>query len=404
MTLHIEDPGCRPTNCLIVLPWGLEHSGGVNEVVINLHREFTKNSSIHTAFLIFQWNYPSAIYRDDSGRDIFHLRLRGLPQWGRNFVKEMVAFVFGFPNSLWQLYSLLKNNRIDIVNIHFPGYVALYFALLKKFFPNSFRFILSFHGSDVSAMELNSLYASIMGWVMQYADGITTPSLALADKIAELVPSLCQKAQCIYNGVDNVLFQSCKTDFPFLPAGLQNKPFILNIGSFEHIKGHDILLKAFSKLCERRGDLNLLLVGKRGRLTEQVKARIDNSGLADRIFVLENISHDHIPWLMKNAVFFVLPSRSEGFPLVLLEAGSARLAVIASRVGGIPELIQDGVNGLLITPEDPDQLATAMIRLMENDLLRREIAQNLFQTVSSNFSWEKTATEYARMLFSPRMD
>ena len=84
-----------------------------------------------------------------------------------------------------------------------------------------------------------------------------------------------------------------------------------------------------------------------------------------------------------------MPSLKEGLPYVILEAGLAGLPVIASNVGGIPEIIEDEKDGLLVPPANPEELAAAIKKLVENKILRENLAKNLMKKSPKNFRWKK---------------
>ena len=104
-------------------------------------------------------------------------------------------------------------------------------------------------------------------------------------------------------------------------------------------------------------------------------------------FVEENI----LKQLYNACDVFVLPSHMEGFGLTLLEAMAAAKPVVASNVGGIPELVKDGVNGILVNSSNPKELATALTFLLDNPKVARNIGSRNREYVAKNFSWEKTA-------------
>ena len=102
-------------------------------------------------------------------------------------------------------------------------------------------------------------------------------------------------------------------------------------------------------------------------------------GLAGRVHFLGQ--RDDIPDLLAALDIFVLPSHSEGVSLALLEAMAAGLPVIATAVGGLPEVVTDGVNGLLIPPQDPEALAQALARLLDDPALAKKLGENARQHV-----------------------
>ena len=103
---------------------------------------------------------------------------------------------------------------------------------------------------------------------------------------------------------------------------------------------------------------------------------------------------------LKNFDIFVLPSIKEGLPYVILEAGLAGLPVIASNVGGIPEIIDNEKNGILVSPANPEELALAIKKLIDDKTLRETIAKNLREKIQKEFSLEKMVEKTTKMIYT----
>jgi len=158
---------------------------------------------------------------------------------------------------------------------------------------------------------------------------------------------------------------------------------VLGISTWFHKerKGFDILFKAFSKLDEK---FVLLIVGIPEAIQEEVNQYAENLGIdRKRIFMPGYV--DNIWEYYKAMDIFLLPSRSEGFSLALLEAAAATLPLIASNIPGNDEFIEDGKNGLLFEIEYPNQLTEKINKLTEDKSLAKQIAKNAYQAVMSNY-------------------
>jgi glycosyltransferase involved in cell wall biosynthesis len=154
-----------------------------------------------------------------------------------------------------------------------------------------------------------------------------------------------------------------------VPPKREGRPRFLFLGQLVERKGIAVLVEAFARM---KVDADLFLVG--GNWEElgyprYVRGLIDSLRLGDRVH-LENHRGD-VAVLMRRCDVFVLPTLSDARPLSIIEAMSMGLPVIASRVGGIPTLVEDGVTGLLVTPSDPNSLAAALDRLAASPDLRR---------------------------------
>jgi len=192
----------------------------------------------------------------------------------------------------------------------------------------------------------------------------------------------------IYNGVDPTKFSSkrrkeAKKHFPML-ADIE-APKVLYLSRFIEKKGISILLKAISSILKRE-DVHFIFAGP-GK-----KPDFDKYGIPQQNYTfLGYINHEETPFLYALSDIFVLPSLYENFPISILEAMASEAAVVSTNVGGIPEMIASGYNGILIPPKDVDSLANALIQLIENDHLRKKIERNARKTILRKFTWRRTA-------------
>ena len=149
------------------------------------------------------------------------------------------------------------------------------------------------------------------------------------------------------------------------PSRIRSRgPIIGSVAMFRGSKGHDHLLDAFSRVHARRPDARLLLVGDGGR-REWAERLARERGLSEAV-VFTGFRTD-VPALLAAMDCFVLAStRTEGVPQSLLQAAAAGIPLVASRIGGIPEVVEDGVTGLLVPPEDPAALAAAIEQTLED--------------------------------------
>jgi glycosyltransferase involved in cell wall biosynthesis len=148
---------------------------------------------------------------------------------------------------------------------------------------------------------------------------------------------------------------------------------ILCVGTIGFRKGQTVLAEAFERISARYPDWNLVLAGHAAEpsLIRQIEAIRSRSHLETRIRLVDNLSDEAITELMRTSDIFAMPSLREGLGLSLQEALFHGCASVGSRVGGIPELIADGYNGLLVPPDNAEALAAALDRLISNKDLRK---------------------------------
>ncbi len=160
-------------------------------------------------------------------------------------------------------------------------------------------------------------------------------------------------------------------------------------GSRDPVKRVDLLLKAMPQVLERHS-LELNILGTGSRSNEYAKlARV--CGIEEQVHFLGHVDHGMLPKYYAAADLFVLPSRMESFGLVLVEAMACGLPVVATRVGGIPEVVEEGVTGLLVAPDDSRALAEAINSLLDDPQRMRSMGAKGRQKVMEHFTWDKVA-------------
>jgi len=158
-----------------------------------------------------------------------------------------------------------------------------------------------------------------------------------------------------------------------------SKAMLLHKGSWKYSS----LLESFAQIKKTLPDTHLIVIGT-GDLFDSLQQKKRFLNLDGSVHFLG--SRDDIPELLQVIDVFVLSSLWEGLPLVLLEAMAAGVPVVATKVGGIPEVVEDGEEGLLVPPGDPRSLRLAMTKLLTDSVLARRLAENAFRKVNSQYS------------------
>ena len=178
---------------------------------------------------------------------------------------------------------------------------------------------------------------------------------------------------------------------------------VLCVASLFPKKGHADLVDALALLADRRPEIVLELVGE-GPERDRILRRARERGVAGRVSLLGACSSDQVRARLGAARAFALPSvrlpsgRMEGIPVALMEAMACGVPVVATRLSGIPELVQDGVTGLLVEPGDPHALAAALALVLEDDALATELAVRARWHVESSFSLAVQSTRVGDLL------
>jgi glycosyltransferase involved in cell wall biosynthesis len=166
----------------------------------------------------------------------------------------------------------------------------------------------------------------------------------------------------------------------------------------DYHKGIDVLVRALSLLEEPRPHLDLVGIGlEEGKLRDLA----DRLKVGHKIRFRGQLDREGLAGCLAGATALVLPSRSENFPLAVLEAMHAGVAIVATRVGGIPEAVRDGKEALLVSPEDPVALARSLTRILRAPKLRESLAAAA-SLRAKGFTWERAAAEYESLYASVR--
>jgi glycosyltransferase involved in cell wall biosynthesis len=219
--------------------------------------------------------------------------------------------------------------------------------------------------------------------------------------------SFSDKVVTIYNGIDVKAFMhldlsreeaQTRLDLPGRDAFVYG-----TVGRLAETKGQEILLKAFARVCEKYPKSRLIITGK-GRLESNLRALSAQLNIHERVVFLGY--RTDIPEVLMALDVFVLPSIAEGLPGALIEAMVAGIPVIASRVGGVPEILNDPSLGIMVSPSSTDELASAMERLRSMDEMRRNMmGEALRKRVLEEFTQEKMISaitrEYVAVLNEP---
>lgn len=201
-----------------------------------------------------------------------------------------------------------------------------------------------------------------------------------------------------YNGLD-------MADFSHLPERTSDAPTVLFVGGLEPRKGLEYLMMAMEFVIDEIPGARLVAVGKPGfRGTDQwrwFETLADRLGIRSNLEAHEGVSQEMLLQLYADCDVLALPSKTEGWGLALMEAMACGKPVVASRTGGIPELVNDGVEGLLVEPGDIRALADAIVRILRDPAIRAEMGSKGRERVKA-FSWDDTARtvlrEYKRAL------
>lgn len=378
---------------LFVLPWKLSYLGGVNQVVTNLAREMQRSGAFNPIILIADWDAVDPIAEETSGLKTVRWRLRSFHN--AMTIKEKIAFWIWEKKFRVQFQIFCERNQIVAINPHFPGPIAATIDRIIKNSKMAIPLIFSFHGSDLKQIEDESR-TDISHWknLLENAHGVVACSNDLSEKIVSFFGKAVSP-RVIHNGLDVAAFGAMAKE----PSNI-GKRFILNVAKFERKKGQDILIEAFAKIAGDYPDIDLVLIGKPDEFLPVLRELCATTHIESRVCFFPNMPHDQVANFFRQAVMFVLPSRQEPFGIVVLEAGAFGLPVIATNVGGVPEILTDKVTGRLIPVDDVPELENCLRSILDEPVQSQVMGRNLHDHVINNFTWISACQKYQSILNS----
>ena len=260
------------------------------------------------------------------------------------------------------------------------------------------------HGMGEIYGGRDALKSRVYGWLSRfvtprYFDEIFAVSRDIEERLADVYPAV--PIRVLHNAIrlpqqpPDDLRQTIRADLG-IPA---DHLLLGTAGRMVPVKGYDILLDALADLFEKRSGMSAIVVGD-GPLLDELKRRAESLGLCGRVS-FPGFRHD-IQNVVAAMDLFVMSSRHEGIPTVLLEAMALNVPDVVTAVGGIPEVVVDGETALLVPPEDAAALSAACLRLLDDDRLRQRLTEQARSHVLEHFTAmvqaNRLMTAYAELL------
>ena len=206
-----------------------------------------------------------------------------------------------------------------------------------------------------------------------------------------------KKVVVIPNGVFVDKFKPRKKSYARKKTGMNGNPIILYIGRLVPKKGLDTLITAMKRIVGKYPNAKLYIAGK-GKLLPFLKTMSSIFGIEKNVEFLGFVEENILPYIYNSADIFVLPSiTGEAFGIVLIEAMASGLPIVASNVGGIAEVLENGKYGLMVKPGNSKELAKAIISVIENNELWNEIAKKGRNITEEKYAWEKVTNDIIRI-------
>lgn len=341
----------------------------------------------------FEGTYFSNLGRGltEKGAKLFFVALDQAtpPKWMEDFntVKYLSLGIpsrFYYPIAVWRLARFLRKNKIDILHTHL--FDAAIIGLIAAKLARCPKKVVSRHHLDEAAMLGTRLHVRLDKWSNTAADCVIVPSNATRRFMLEYERQSANNVQIVPYGFDFATLNGGDADRERIREefGVSDKFVLGSVGRFFINKGHKYLLEAFATVLRDCQDARLLLLGDGDRTP--IQNLISDLNIGD--FVIFAGYRKDVPACMKAMDILVHPSLSESFGQVIVEAMSVGTPVIATSVGGVPEIVENGETGILVQPANPTELYSAITSLMRDPGLRSRFGLSGKESVLRKFNVE----------------
>jgi L-malate glycosyltransferase len=290
-----------------------------------------------------------------------------------------------------KIVQVSRQHHLDVVHAHYavPHAAAAYLARqIMAAHPTDRvpKIMTTLHGTDITLVGSDPSYSETVAFCIDQSDLVTAVSESLrADTCRRL--GITRQIQVIPNFLDGKRF--ARRSVPPLP---DPRPRIVHVSNFRPVKRIGAVVEIFQRIRAAL-PVVLVLVGE-GPELDLARRRIREAGLEDDVEYAGE--QQDIVDVLSRSELFLLPSATESFGLAALEAMACEVPVVASRVGGLPEVIVDGVTGFLRAPEDVEGMAEAGIRLLTDPALHERIRRAARDAAASKFSSDRIVPMYER--------
>lgn len=328
---------------------------------------------------------------DDVGLAV--VRLRGIKSGEifNNYLRSVIIFfLYGFS------YCLTRRVKAILANTWSIAGVAAF--LIKKTL--GIPYFVFAYGLDIYSVQANTKAAQLMRIVLRNASTV----IAISNFTAHLVKSVIgeQGRIVVLNPIVDIkrfIAQACFSD-----KKVEGKKVILTVARLVESKNHETLIRAFAKVVKSIPEAVYRIIGE-GPMESQLKELVNTLGLVDKVIFVGNVPDSELAGYYYSCAVFVMVSQEikergevEGFGIVFLEAAACAKPVIGSKSGGIPDAVIDGVTGILVNPLNEDEIARAIVCVLQDEQLAKSLGENGRKRVESELTLENFGEKLKRII------
>ncbi len=373
---------------LSILLLGTQMSvGGAQKVLLDQALWFHEHG--HKVTVIFLYDKEGLRAKWQAASSFPIIDLKAFSGRGKG-IRNLLPLIKG----IFSLWSFLRKEKVDVIETftHDSSMVALPIAWLARVPVR----IATHHGVIEDISRWREL---IHSWMVNH--NIAQKLVAVSQKMyqASLKEGVRpERVVTILNGVVPLPIENRSRREVGKEAGVDvDAPVLISVGRLVYAKAHEVLVASMPAVLKEFPNTKVEIYGE-GVLRADLESQIERLGVSNSVQLLGQ--SDNVARHLANADVFILSSRSEGLPIALLEAMSAGLPCIATKVEGVDEVIIEGQHGLVVPVEDPEALAQAILQLLRDPAARSKMGAEARQRVSEFYTVDRMCAQYLELMRS----
>ena len=294
-----------------------------------------------------------------------------------------------------RIAQVIESEQLDLLHVHYAVPHAISAILAKDMAESSIGIITTLHGTDVTILGHDPALKNTLTYGINKSDRVTAVSHSLRNETIELLHPKTE-IRTIYNFIDEEKYYPREAGTLRAELGIAaDEKVLIHISNFRKVKRIPDIIESF-RLIDKKHKTKLLLVGE-GPEKFDLEEFVETNGLQDDILFLGK--RDDLPELLSISDVMLLLSEKEAFGLVLLEAFACGVPAVANAIGGIPEVVEDGVNGFLVELGDVQAVADRVTQLLSDSDLHQQMKEHAIQTVQKNFNSKDIVNQYEELYY-----
>jgi N-acetyl-alpha-D-glucosaminyl L-malate synthase BshA len=290
------------------------------------------------------------------------------------------------------LHDTARKHELDLVHMHYaiPHAASAYLARQMLAEERDLKIVTTLHGTDITLVGQHPSFHAITSFSILQSNGLTAVSDYLRDKTVSDFGVPEERIDVIPNFIDTDVWRPGLEPCHRMKLAPNGEKIVMHVSNFRAVKRVEDVVETFARLKVPQG-ARLIMVGD-GPDRPRAAQRAAELGLKDQVMFLGK--HLAVEELLSCADLFLLPSETESFGLAALEAMACGTPVVASRTGGLPEVVEDGKCGFLLEIGDVEAMAEAGTRILTDDALQTRLARNGRSIAESRFSRDAVVPLY----------